>query len=341
MSPDDRTKSPDSAAEHDRILAAAGWESDGRRRPILRELLEEQVRRVYLYCFAGGRGGGPSVDRTRVALLQAARTLNQIPDGCPLSVWIYLSLREPAATSPECPEPWRVLSPGASNDVDRHLDAHVRCRALLDDYQRFLKLPEDRDLCTRARVDQVSVELAHFLEAQFGDQRSTALAAGTHWRQLLPSSRWLRSRVTAGIVIVAALVFVVALWRAWHAGSSAHWSESQPPATPTQAMAATSVPTPPPGPPPAKIDGAGVQTEGRELSFHWTAMDGVQRYRLTILTPKLETLYTSEELSEPEARVALASLPVVKEGGSFLFRVDGLSGGRTTASTGFTPFDVR
>lgn len=92
-----------------RILAAAGWESDPRRLPVLRNLLREHLKRIYLYSFDESRNRAAALDRTRRTLLHVARTMRSIPGGCPLVTWVFLSLEEsrvPAAVNSDF---WRLL----------------------------------------------------------------------------------------------------------------------------------------------------------------------------------------------------------------------------------------
>jgi hypothetical protein len=95
--------------ESARILAAAGWQSDPRRLPVLRDLLREHLRRIYLYSYEETRNRAAAIDRTRRTLLRVARTVQSIPVGCPLVTWIFLALEEARVPRAENPDLWRLL----------------------------------------------------------------------------------------------------------------------------------------------------------------------------------------------------------------------------------------
>lgn len=92
-----------------RILAAAGWESDPRRLPVLRNLLREHLKRIYLYSYDESRHRAVAIDRTRRTLLQVARTMRSIPAGCPLVTWVFLVLEEARVPSAVHSDFWRLL----------------------------------------------------------------------------------------------------------------------------------------------------------------------------------------------------------------------------------------
>ena len=51
--------------ERERILAAVGWQDDPRRRRVLRELLQGEQQRIYLYCYSGSRNRAAALDGQR------------------------------------------------------------------------------------------------------------------------------------------------------------------------------------------------------------------------------------------------------------------------------------
>jgi hypothetical protein len=97
------------AAERERILAAVGWQQDPRRRRVLRDLLAEEIQRIYLYGYAAGVNRGNALEGARRILMSAARTIDMVPEGCPLSLWCFFRIEEdrekPAAES----DLWRIL----------------------------------------------------------------------------------------------------------------------------------------------------------------------------------------------------------------------------------------
>ncbi len=95
--------------ESARILAAAGWQSDPRRLPVLRDLLREHLKRIYLYSYEESCNRAAAMDRTRRTILRVARTMQSIPAGCPLVTWIFLALEEARVSPAENPDFWRLL----------------------------------------------------------------------------------------------------------------------------------------------------------------------------------------------------------------------------------------
>jgi hypothetical protein len=300
------------------------------------------------------------MELTQRVLLRAARGLDRLPENSSLSAWIFLSLMKDLAQESDCHDPWRILTavegeapltadsssasvsaPTHGETEERHLAAHPHCGALLEKYRRYLRLSEDVDLTARAGWAQAAGDLDLFLTAQFGDEHPEALRGRVPWRHWLPSFPWGRSRATAAIVIVAAAILAVLLWKAWHV--------SQEPAATTGRSSVSGGPggssrrQAPPQPPiqaPLQITGAGTSNDGSELRFHWDQFSGVTEYRLRILTAKLDTLYASAALKEPALRISVSEVPALRGGGSFLFVVDGMKERRRVCSSGFTPFDL-
>jgi hypothetical protein len=339
--------------ERDRLLAAAGWERDPRRRKILRELLEEQRRRVYLWSYADSGQRAGAIDRTRRALLRAARTLDQIPDRCSLSAWIYLDLEAEMGRTMDCPEPWEILATvesdagatgpesaarAASSDregLERHLDAHPNCRDMRDGYRRFLALPSDADLAARSGWDRAALDLDHFFRAQFGEEPPAAVSGGAPWRHALPSMPWARSRGVAIAFAVAVVVLGVFLWRALQ---SAHGPMSGRGTDQTTVAGQTHDARREPGTGPELIHNATTSMEGSQLVFRWDRNTRSERYRLRILTAQLDTLKTLEGTDPQMLRVPPAEVPGLTSGGSYLFQVDGFKGDLPVASSGLIPF---
>jgi hypothetical protein len=92
-----------------RILAAAGWQSDPRRLPVLRSILRDHLRRIYLYSYEESRNRAAAIDRTRRTLMRVARTMQSIPAGCPLVTWVFLALEEARVPPAVSSDFWRLL----------------------------------------------------------------------------------------------------------------------------------------------------------------------------------------------------------------------------------------
>lgn len=340
--------------ERERILAATGWEKDPRRRKILRELLQEHSRAIYLHAYADAGQRAAAIDRTRRALLYAARTLDKIPDRCSLRTWIFLSLEAESGRQMDCPEPWLLLSevesevsgraaPGdrrGTTDaagLDRHLDAHPACRDMREAYRRFLVPVDDPELQARAGWERAAQDLDHFFHAQFGEETPEGVSGGTPWRHGLP--RWGRSRGVAIALACAVVILAALLLRGWHGGTSPGSRSDRAKGVAAQgsskkervgaAMAAELVP----------IRGAKTSPDGADLVFRWDRSPGVQRYRMHLLTSKLDTLGMMEG-AEATLRITPDQFQGLTRGGSYLFQVDGVKSGRVVATTGLTPFTL-
>lgn len=293
------------------------------------------------------------MDSTRTVLLQVARTITRVPEGCSVSAWTYLTLMAAVTASAECRDAWHVLAAaetdrgGASptpaqetepSTLDRHLEAHPNCRTLLEGYRRYLRLPGDLDLAARSGWTLASQDLDHYLEAQFGDAHPQALRGGRHWRQFLPIMPWGRSRAVGAAVVVGALVLAVLLWRAWHVrdlplGSRGSAADS------ARVTPARTIPLPPETTP-LPIAGARAERQGREVVFHWDRFPGIHKYRVLVLTAKIDTVFTAEDVLDPPYRLAMTGVPELRPNAPFLFRVDGLSDDKAVCSSGFVPFTI-
>lgn len=341
------------SSERQRILAASGWERESRRRDILLELLREHANRIYLHSYTETRKRAQALEKARHALLRAARSLSRIPEGCSLSAWIFLELAGELRAQAECPEPWHVLykaelEAGATwldprrSDVEfdaaafeRHLDAHPRCRTLLDGYRRYLALPGQLDLPRRAGLEQASQDLMSYMRAQFGRDEQAGGQSPKSWRSIvppvrMPSSRWMGLAV-ATVAVTLGLMFI----RAWFSRQP-QWTEnigSIAPGMPVPALPSDQTP--------ASMEGSVMETDGDYLVFRWDRIQDVDTYRLVILTAKLDTVYVSGLLRQRAERVSAESVRGSFEGGHYLFRVDGFLDGELIASTGLNPFRLR
>lgn len=338
------------AAERQRILAASGWEREPERREVLQELLQEHTGRIYLHEYAETRKRALALEKARHALLRAARSLSRIPEGCSLSAWIFLDLADKLRAEAECPEPWHVLYKAeietdapwldaGKTDIEfdaaafeRHLDAHPRCRSLLDAYRRYLALPSQLDLPRRAGLDQADEDLQRFLCAQFCRDEPLGGSSRRSLRGLFPPvrmrvSRWIGLAVAA-VAVILGMLFI----RAWFSRQP-QWTESD--ATITSSL-------PEPAPPSvqyiAPMEGSMLETEGDHLVFRWARVQDAEGYQLVVLTAKLDTVYVSGMQRQSGVRVSAESIRGAHESGHYLFRVDGVREGDVIASTGLKPF---
>ena len=335
-------------------------------------MLKEQLHRIYLYCYAESRNRASALDGTRRVLMQAARGLDAIPDGCPLSVWCFLLLDEDREKPVQADALWRTLAlakNGAATAADNNgsrprMADHPQLRGLLERYERYVALPRDEEILARAGLDSALSDLNRFLDAQFGEERCADRGRGPGWRLALPTGAWKRSRLLAAGVIVAAVALALILWRTWDglrsreavpvtAGVGGAVSPGTPPAA-TESAATGSVE--PGGAEPARTESAAsvqlatdlsapvalrgsVSEEGGSLAFAWETSRAAPEYHLSILTPKLDTLHTAFGLTEGSFRLRASDVGGLHAPGSYLFRVDGMRGAQVVASTGYVPFE--
>lgn len=224
-----------------RILAAAGWQSDPRRLPVLRDLLREHLRRIYFYSYEESRNRAASIDRTRSTLMRVARTMQSIPAGCPLVTWVFLALEEARVPPAGNPDFWRLLviaeeerravagtavgvTDGAATGITGGIAAetntgasastasHPMLRPLVSLYRRFLDVPESGDVEPRANWPAAETDLDCFLRAQFAETGDSTCRPAPVWRRWLASRPWRRPRNIAAAaiaVVVVAIAFVV------------------------------------------------------------------------------------------------------------------------------------
>jgi hypothetical protein len=216
-----------------RILAAAGWQSDPRRLPVLRNLLREHLRRIYFYSYEESRNRAAAIDRTRGTLMRVARTMQSIPAGCPLVTWIFLALEEARVQPAENPDFWRLLviaeeerqsaagttdestagtADGTTSGASAGTASHPTLRPLVSLYRRFLDVPESGDVEPRANWPAAEADLDCFLRAQFAETGDTTCRPAPVWRRWLASRPWRRTRNIAAAaiaVVVVAIAFVV------------------------------------------------------------------------------------------------------------------------------------
>ena len=239
-----------------RILAAAGWQSDPRRLPVLRSLLREHLRRIYFYSYEESRNRAAAIDRTRGTLLRVARTMHSIPAGCPLVTWIFLALEEARVPPAGNPDFWRLLviaeeerraaagttdestaetADGTTIGASAGTASHPMLRPLVSLYRRFLDVPESGDVEPRANWPAAEADLDCFLRAQFAETGDTTCRPAPVWRRWLASRPWRRPRNIAAaaiVVVVVAIAFVVGFTLVPPKGHRATISGSaRPPAT--------------------------------------------------------------------------------------------------------------
>jgi hypothetical protein len=208
-----------------RILAAAGWQSDPRRLPVLRDLLREHLRRIYFYSYEESRNRAAAIDRTRGTLMSVARTMQSIPAGCPLVTWVFLTLEEARVPPAVNPDFWRLLviaeeerraaagtSAGTTTGASTSTASHPMLRPLVSLYRRFLDVPESGDVEPRANWPAAEADLDCFLRAQFAEIGGTTCGTAPAWRRWLAMRPWRRPRSIAAAaitVVVVAIAFVV------------------------------------------------------------------------------------------------------------------------------------
>lgn len=348
-----RTGYQTAPGERERILAAAGWESDSRRRPILRELLQEEIERIYLYSYAGSRHRATAIDRARRTLMSTARTLEVVPDGCPLTTWCFFLLEEERANPAVEPDLWRALLDLTRRQAEGKAVPHGasgRMGELAERYSDYLSNPSDPELTLRADGAGARRDLGCFLQAQFGDEPCESRVRGPGWRQAIPAGFWRSSRLIATVVVVVALALAVFLWQTWKglgerngmdptrqsvAGSGAPaaggWSGAVDPARGAVSSEATL---------PVVPETVARQEDGG-LSFGWKAFPRADRYRVLILTAKLDTLRIAAGLEGSSWRVDPRAIDGLRVPGSYLFQVDGFSGGSRIASSGLIPLELK
>lgn len=447
-----------------RILAASGWQSDPRRLPVLRGLLREHVRRIYLYSYEESRNRAAAIDRTRRTLLQVARTVQSIPAGCPFLTWTFLALEEGRVYPQENPDFWRLLviaeeerkadagraaadersaggdvpaatlpaSVGTEGSGARTSDAptgtpgtadtagatgatgatgtggtsrpagtasHPTLRPLVSLYRRFLDTPGAEGIEPRANWPAAEADLECFLRAQFAETGDATGSTASAWRRWFVTRPWRRPRniaAAAVIVVIVAIGLVLAFTLlpqkgqgAGPLGSSQIWAAEAPGAegqggdvepggpqdhasTATQRWAlGTAVPERAPvtrtptgnrlalsNSDQVASAGAtsGLAVSGRSsmriadarcvlntrdsLRFTWTPTPGVTEYRLCLITPERDTLGVVSAITGTRVTIPVDGVPGMRVPGSFIFRVDGLSGGRLLAISDPQPFDV-
>jgi len=398
-----------------RILAAAGWQSDPRRLPMLRDLLRENLRRIYLYSYEESRNRAAAIDRTRSTLMRVARTMQSIPAGCPLVTWIFLALEEARVPPAGNPDFWRLLviaeeerragagtAVGITDDAEAGIAAetvigasastasHPMLRPLVSLYRRFLDVPESGDVEPRANWPAAETDLDCFLRAQFAETGDSTCHPAPVWRRWYASRPWRRPRNIAAAaitVVVVAIAFVVGFTFVPPKGLRATISGSARPPGPDTTGAsrftggarapragdhpgtAASGYAPAPPSPESTSRGrsadcqiasaraaqgplAGGKTSVRinaarceqitrdSLRFAWMPAQGVAEYRVCIITAKRDTLGIVPAISGTCVTVPVRGIPHVAVPGSFIFRVDGLAGGRLVAASDPQPFEI-
>lgn len=346
-------------SERERILAAAGWQHDVRRRRILRELLAEEAQRIYLYGYASTRNRATALEGARRILMSAARTVDLVPDGCPLSVWCFFLLEEDREKPADQENLWRVLvlasneprgqgdEASAGSGSRPRLAEHPGVRTFVELFERYRSLPEDAEVLTRSGWSVAREDLRCFLDAQFGEAPCEDRGTGPGWRRFLPSGAWRSSRIVASVIILAVVVLLIILLRSWEGLQERPDARSvNRDGRPDQERAFVATPPsepspqlPPAGSAPPEIAGSADQ-QGAQVVFRWLAANKAESYRLFVLTARLDTLTMIGGLTRTTHELDLRSAPGLHSPGSYLFRVDGMSSDRIVASTGFIPFDL-
>jgi hypothetical protein len=291
--------------------------------------------------------------------MSAARTIDMVPEGCPLSLWCFFRIEEdrekPAAES----DLWRILllargeprSEAASPEAvaSRHrLADHPQVRTLIELLDRYRALPEDAEIVSRSKWPAAREDLLCFLEAQFGEGACEDRGRGLGWRRFLPTSAWRWSRTLAAVVVVVVVAFLAIALRSWEGlrrGPKPAPISLHGPSDAETSAVARRTPTPPlkeppAGPAPPEISGVADLAPGR-LTFRWGTASSSEYYRLYVLTPTLDTLTMINGLKETSYGISAREIPGLQAPGHFLFRVDGVNKDRIVASTGFVPFDLR
>ena len=302
---------------------------------------------------AATRHRATAIDRARRTLMSAARTLEVVPDGCPLTTWCFFLLEEERTNPAVEPDLWRALLDLTRRQAEGKTEPHGasgRMGELAERYSDYLSNPSDAELTLRADGAGARRDLGCFLQAQFGDEPCESRVRGPGWRQAIPAGFWRSSRVIATLVVVVALALAAILWQTWKglgarngmdpagqsvAGSGAPaaegWSGAVDPARGAISSEATL---------PAMTVTAEWQANG-SLSVGWKAFPRAERYRVLILTAKLDTLRVAAGLEGSSWRVDPRAIEGLRSPGSYLFQVDGFAGGSRIASSGLIPLELK
>jgi len=327
------------------------------------------VENAYLWSYARLRNHDHAVERTRAAILRAAHSLGRIPEGCSFGAWLFLELRRLHATpsrsilhsataGPDavsmvepltsgCPEPWRCLLPAEGRAIETEVRAHtaecVTCRMLDGEYRAFLDPASDAVMLERSGWTKVEGELGCFLDGYFSNP-ATAPAGRPSLSQQLPLIRVSGSRLLAVGVGLAALVFLVWFVREnlgrplgqERTSESIERGSTEPAAGP---KAPRTIVPPPQGPRLAYFEAARPQIGSDAITFTWTD-PGAEAYRLSIFSPRLDTLFAAPPSEVRERRIPISQLRNGPVETSLLFEVKALQAGREVATTGFVPFTI-
>lgn len=333
----------------------------------MRELIATHVQNAYLWSYARLRNQDHAVERTRAAILRAAHSLGRIPEGCSFGAWLFLELRELHATPSRsilhsatggavpriepltsgCPEPWRCLLPAEGRAIETEVRAHTAgcatCRVLDNEFRAFLDPASDAVMLERSSWTKVEGELGCFLDGYFSNPAS-APTGRPSLSQQLPLIRLSGSRLLAVGVGLAALIFLVwfvreNLGRPPGQGRTIERVErgTSEPAAGTKSPR-TIVP-PPQGPRLTYFEAARPQIGSDAITFTWTD-PGAEAYRLSIFSPRLDTLFTAPPSELRERRIPISQLRSRPVETSLLFEVKALQAGKEIATTGFVPFTI-
>lgn len=313
------------------------------------------------------------MERTRAAILRAAHSLGRIPDGCSFGAWLFLELRHLHATpsrsilhsstgltdvgaivdplSSGCPEPWRCLLPAEGRAIETEVRAHAGecaiCRRLDAEYREFLDPASDATMLDRSNWAKVELELGCFLDGYFSNP-AIAPTERPPLSEQMPRIRLSGSRLLAGGVALAVLLFGV-----WFVRENVHRPSAERPtagsprgsleagglAAATDPKAPRTIVPPPQGPRLTYFEAAAPHIGSDAITFTWTD-PGAEAYRLSIFSPRLDTLFTAPPSAVRERKIPITQLRSGPVETSLLFEVKAIQAGREIATTGFVPFTI-
>jgi hypothetical protein len=236
--------------------------------------------------------------------------------------------------------------------------SHPTLRPLVSLYRRFLDTPGAGGAEPRANWPGAAVDLDCFLRAQFAETGDCSDSTAPAWRRWLVKRPWRRPRniIAAAIIVVAVAVgLVLALtlsppqgkWSGFFSSTRIETADAPGAEHLVQSGAGPVASVQParrlivPGKASMQITDAVCATSTRELlRFSWGPVQGVTEYRLCLLTTGRDTLGVVPAITGTTVNVRVGGVPGLRGPGSFLFRVDGLAGGRLLATSNPQPFSV-
>ncbi len=311
----------DPRIEHEKRLAARGWESDRDRSGVLRELLSRSVQRVYLWAYSQLRARDKAMVETRNALLWASRTLDQVPEGRLLDHWIFEYLATESAAKLKLkrselgPEPCQVL--GDTPNM-HYLESYPTCGELREEFLKYRDIPNDSVIVKRSGWDTAEADLDRFLQGHFGDEFAHSSEAKDPLRHRLRRTRF---RTLLRFVVFAALVGWIALLQMENRALKRQLEE---PATEvsetTPNISEPDISSPSMG----SIRDVALETDVQRLTFRWEPYPDADSYRVILMSSKMDTLFTRPNVRGEAAIIRRAELPDSTAPDSYLYKIEAL-----------------